>query len=387
MENAFPFHFKIGEIYPDDLKKFIVHCQRHNASDFTIQGGDYIWVERYGRQIQGSATTLTDTHLRTLISDTWSADIVPLVLGGNDQDRALAVSGEQFALERGETVRLRTNFIQANVGNNITITATSRIIPGELPTLEKYPIEEEFLRDLFARDGLNIMGGPTGSGKTTSLTACYLEVGRTMPDRKLITYEDPIEFILGGPHWKGLKPSQSEVGRDIPSFAAGIRNALRRAPKIIGVGEARDLETYSAGIEAAKSGHLVFFTLHIDQVGEVFSRITQAFPVQQQASIAFDLLSKLNVVMVQNLFNSTDGKRVMVREGLVFNQDIKKQLEKIPYPEWSRWVENHMRARKATIADKLWHLYKAGKVDKKEVISKLRYDEYVKFSQQNEVGL
>ncbi|EQB6624648.1 ATPase, T2SS/T4P/T4SS family, partial [Escherichia coli] len=74
-----------------------------------------------------------------------------------------------------------------------------------------------------------------------------MHIGTHFPDRKVVTYEQPVEFVLGGNQWTGLKPAQSEIGRDIPSFAAGIRNGMRRAPKVIGLGEARDYETYSAG--------------------------------------------------------------------------------------------------------------------------------------------
>ncbi|EGM1709330.1 plasmid transfer ATPase TraJ [Salmonella enterica subsp. enterica serovar Takoradi] len=376
----FPYNFEMGEISPDDLKRFIVHCSRNNVSDISIQGNDYIWVEQHGRQIQASKVKLADSTLKELIGQVWGADIPPIVVSGDDLDRDLSITGDKYDLERNKTIRLRSNFIQANVGKNLTISITNRIIPSENPTLEKYPIEEEFKTELFPRDGIIVFGGPTGSGKTTSLTACYMYIGTNYPDRKVVTYEQPIEFFLGGPDWIGLKPAQSEIGRDIASFSDGIRNAMRRTPKVIGVGEARDHQTYSAAIEAGKSGHLVYFTIHIDKVGELFSRITQAFPVEQQASIAFDLLSKIRVVMVQNLFKSTDGKRVLVREGLVFTQEIKNELELLHHSKWSRWVEDYMNKNKCSIIDKLWNLYLEGTVSKEEFVSKASYHEFKKRS-------
>ncbi|ECI9836383.1 plasmid transfer ATPase TraJ, partial [Salmonella enterica] len=138
----FPYNFEMGEICLDDLKRFIVHCSKNNVSDITIQGNDYIWVEQYGRQIQGSKFKLADSTLKELIGQVWGADIPPIVVSGDDLDRDLSITGDKYDLERNKTIRLRSNFIQANVGKNLTISITNRIIPSENPTLEKYPIEE-----------------------------------------------------------------------------------------------------------------------------------------------------------------------------------------------------------------------------------------------------
>lgn len=125
----FPYNFEMGEISPDDLKRFIVHCSKNNVSDISIQGNDYIWVEQYGRQIQGSKIKLADSTLKELIGQVWGADIPPIVVSGDDLDRDLSITGDKYDLERNKTIRLRTNFIQANVGKNLTISITNRIIP------------------------------------------------------------------------------------------------------------------------------------------------------------------------------------------------------------------------------------------------------------------
>lgn len=125
----FPYNFEMGEISPDDLKRFIVHCSKNNVSDISIQGNDFIWVEQYGRQIQGSKVKLADSTLKELIGQVWGADIPPIVVSGDDLDRDLSITGDKYNLERNKTIRLRTNFIQANVGKNLTISITNRIIP------------------------------------------------------------------------------------------------------------------------------------------------------------------------------------------------------------------------------------------------------------------
>jgi len=383
----FPYDFKNGEIYPEIIKKFIVHCAKNDISDINIQGGDYIFVERFGRLVQASKMTIPHNSLVELIGELWGQDIVPAVTSGHDQDRALSISGEEYGLERGESIRIRSNFTQGTINKLVSVSITSRIIPSKIPTFATHPLEDEFRLELYARDGMNVFAGPTGSGKTTIQTAYYVHLGEEFPDRKLITYEHPVEFVLGGRHWKGLQPCQSEIGRDIESFADGIRNAMRRAPKVIGIGEARDKDTFSAAVAAAKSGHLLNFTLHIDKTGEVFPRMIQAFPTEEQASIAYDILSSLRVVMVQNLFKSTDGRRILVREGLVFTQEIKRELEKLHHSQWAQYVNCLLTDKKATIIDKLWLLYKEGRVDKSEFISKATYQEFTLRSEKENINV
>lgn len=136
-QSQFPYQFPLGELYAESIKSFIVHCAKNNVSDFNLQGGDFIWVEQYGRQIQASEMKIPDSILKELIGHVWGPDIISKVVSGEDLDRALSVTGEEFGLERNETIRLRSNFIQANVGKTLTVCVTSRIIPDEVPTFKK----------------------------------------------------------------------------------------------------------------------------------------------------------------------------------------------------------------------------------------------------------
>jgi defect-in-organelle-trafficking protein DotB len=192
--------------------------------------------------------------------------------------------------------------------------------------------------------------------------------GEIFPDRKVITYEDPIEFVLGGPHWKGPQPAQSEIGADVKSFADGLRNAMRRKPSIVGIGEIRDLETCDAAVEVGLTGHLCYATMHTDSAGETINRAIQIYPPAQQASVASRLLGALRVIVVQRLLKTTDGKRTAIREYVIFDRELKAALQRLNYNEWSSHIQEMLERQRATLDDKAWALYEEGRIDRQEFI-------------------
>jgi twitching motility protein PilT len=156
---------------------------------------------------------------------------------------------------------------------------------------------------LYLPRGLILVTGPTGSGKTTSL-ASMLDVINSLTDSHIVTIEDPIEYFHE--HKCGLV-NQREVGVDVPSFADGLRRALRQDPDVILVGEMRDLETMETAITAAETGHLVFSTLHTTGASRTVDRIIDAFPADQQAMIRVQLSTNLKAVISQLLLPRADG--------------------------------------------------------------------------------
>jgi defect in organelle trafficking protein DotB len=213
-----------------------------------------------------------------------------------------------------------------------------------------------------------VVCGPTGSGKTTLQAGVYAYAGVEMPDRKVITYEDPVEFVLGGPHWKGPQPAQSQIGRDIADFPSGLRNAMRRKPSIIGIGEARDLETVDAAIEAGLTGHLCYATSHTDSVAETINRLIQVYPPAQQSAIASRLVGSLCLIVVQRLVKTTDGRRKAIREYVIFDRELRNSLQDQPYESWPKTLRQRLEAEGATLDDKAWTLLQRGEIDQQEFI-------------------
>ena len=175
--------------------------------------------------------------------------------------------------------------------------------------------------------GTVVITGSTGSGKSTLLASIIKSLlEQTDGNRKMLTYEAPIEFVYDTVDAPSSLISQSEIPKHLPSFAAGVRNALRRKPRLILVGEARDQETIAAVIEAALTGHPVYTTVHSNGVADAVRRMITTFPADERHSRALDILETMRLIVWQKLSPSTDGKRVALREFLVFDDKIRDAL-------------------------------------------------------------
>lgn len=354
----------------DALRGFMVWCARNNVSDIHLQGDNHFVVGRYGRLVRASPFRVADDTMALLMDEVFSPELRPQVRGGVPADRAIQLDGDmtgRWGLNRGERIRFRVNLLQGSAGRqDSTIGWTLRVIPSEIPPLETLGLEPELMANLLPAKGVGLWGGITGSGKSTSLASTYRHCLDTDPDRKVTTKEDPIEFILGRPG-DVLPPLQSQVGKDIPDFATGIRADLRRAPSVMGVGEMRDLETIEAGIRAGQLGHLLLSTTHIHSPGEVFARLINEFPHESRDAMALSLLGVLQYVVVQTLLRTTDGKRVAVREFILFDYYLREKLAGMPWSKWGQHVDGILRSEKRRIVDQAWQLYLAGRIPESEL--------------------
>lgn len=194
-----------------------------------------------------------------------------------------------------------------------------RTIPVEIPSIESLGLPS-ILKDFTQKSkGLFIVTGPTGSGKSTTLAAMVNEINRSKRVH-IITIEDPIEFVHAS---KLALLTQREVGTHTHSFPDAIRAALREDPNVILVGEMRDLETISAAITLAETGHLVLATLHTQDAAQSIDRMIDIFPSSQQSQIRAQLSTTLIGIMAQRLIPRADGTgRVMAVEILVRNDAI-----------------------------------------------------------------
>ncbi|WP_462412386.1 type IV pilus twitching motility protein PilT [Neobacillus sp. Marseille-QA0830] len=185
-----------------------------------------------------------------------------------------------------------------------SVAIALRVVASKTPTLEVLDMPKIVSEFMERPQGLILVTGPTGSGKSTTLAAMIDYMNRTMR-KHIITLEDPIEYL----HRHGNSIiDQREVGFDTKSYANGLKAALRQDPDVILVGEMRDLETMGIAITAAETGHLVLGTLHTSSAPSTINRIIDVFPAEQQPQIRIQLASVLVGVISQRLFPTNDGK-------------------------------------------------------------------------------
>ena len=194
-----------------------------------------------------------------------------------------------------------------------------RLIPTEIPQFEDIGMPEVVRRFAKVRNGLVLVTGVTGSGKSTTLAALIGEINKTQK-KHIVTIEDPIEFVHQ--HNKCII-NQREVGEDVHSFADAVGAAMREDPDILLVGEMRDLETISNAITMAESGHLVFGTLHTKSASESVDRIIDVFPPNQQEQIRMQLANSIAGIVSQDLLPRKSGGRIPSVEVMVPNDAIR----------------------------------------------------------------
>ena len=229
---------------------------------------------------------------------------------GNDLD---------FSYVSSEGGRFRVNVYRKDTG----VGATFRTIPSVVPTLEKLALPDVVTKLCDFHQGMVLVTGSTGSGKSTMLAAMIDHLNSTRR-LNIISLEDPIEFVHPS---KNSQVIQRELGTHIPSFADGVRAALREDPDVILVGELRDGETISMAMTAAETGHLVLGTLHTTSAVKSVDRIIDALPADQREQTKSFLAHSLHAVVTQNLIKTPDnrGRRAVV-EIMVMNRAIAKLI-------------------------------------------------------------
>ncbi|MDE3197524.1 MAG: PilT/PilU family type 4a pilus ATPase [Acidobacteriota bacterium] len=206
-----------------------------------------------------------------------------------------------FSFVRSNGIRCRAN-LHYQRG---TVAACIRLLPAKIPTLEALHLPASLARLVERRQGLILVTGPTGCGKTTTLAA-LIELVNRRSKLHIVTIEDPIEYQYANAQ---SVVEQIEVGRDTPDFVNSLRGILRQNPDVILVGEMRDAETMATVLTAAETGHLVFSTLHTNDTGQAISRILDSFPQANQAQIRQQMSLALTAIVAQQLVPGVDGAK------------------------------------------------------------------------------
>ncbi len=274
----------------NDLLELMVS---QDASDLHIQVGSSPVL-----RIDGKMTPVDGVVLKPIDTE----NLMKAITSPSHQKRLNASGGCDFAFNYLDKARFRMSVLRAKNCYGMVL----RKIPNELFSLERIGLPDS-IKDLIKRpDGLILVTGPTGCGKSTTLAAMINWINVHL-EGHIITIEDPIEHHH---NHKSCIVTQREIGNDVPSFADGIRGALRQDPDVILLGEMRDLETIEAAISAAETGHLVFGTLHTTGAARAVNRIIDVFPPEVKGKIRTQLALSMNAVISQILCKKMGGGRV-----------------------------------------------------------------------------
>lgn len=277
------------------------------------------------------------------------------------------------SFELPDVSRFRINVFMQRKG----IEAVLRIISSKIPSPEELGLTPAILQFADLPRGLVLVTGPTGSGKSTTL-ACLLNLINQKRDEHIITIEDPIEFVYEN---KNCIVRQREVGQQTKSFANALKSALRQDPDIVLIGEMRDLETISAALTIAETGHLAFGTLHTTDAAQTVDRIIDVFPPHQQQQVRVQLSVTLKGVVSQTLLPKNDGVgRIAAREIMVVTPAIANLIREGKTHQIYSAIETGGKFGMTSLDKALLQLVQESQISIEDAIAKAHNPEYIRSS-------
>lgn len=331
-----------------NLKDLLKIAVEKEASDLHLVVGltPKIRIDGELQNVSGEEI-LTNKELESMIFSIISEDQKKDFLKNCDLD---------FSYSLGEKYRFRVNIHKER--QNVGLVA--RVIKEKMPTLDEInmtPVVESLLH---LKQGLILVTGPTGCGKSTTLAAMINYINKSR-NCNIITLEDPIEFLF--------KPEKSiiiqrQLGSDIPNFSSGLKHILRQDPDVIMVGEMRDLETISTTITLAETGHLVLATLHTYSAAQTIDRIIDIFPPHQQNQVRMQLSMTMASVISQRLLPKVGGGRVAAREILLNTAAIANLIRENKIAQIKTVIETNSKEGMTSLDQDLKKLYKKKEITK-----------------------
>jgi twitching motility protein PilT len=336
-----------------NLRSLLEEMIERDASDLHIVAG-----ERPKLRVDGD---IVNSGVEAVLTPKDTLSIAYSVLTENQKKRFETESELDFSFGIQNLARFRGNCFKQRGCVSLVI----RQIPFNVKTFEELGLPGVVAKLAERPRGLVLVTGPTGSGKSTTLAAMVDKINRELKGH-IITVEDPIEFIH---RHQSCIVNQREIGTDTTSFAAALKYALRQDPDVVLIGEMRDLETISAALTIAETGHLAFATLHTNSAMESINRIIDVFPSHQQSQIRAQLAFVLEGVLTQTLLQKATGRgRVMAAEIMVCTPAIRALIRDNKVHQ----IESAMQAGKKygmqTLNDSLYQLYLGREVAKEECL-------------------
>ena len=320
----------------DTLDSLFEWAFRLGASDIRIETHKPVFVQLHGRMRQVTRRTFTEREVEEAVNRLYGAEGVARLKRGEDFDVSYEVQPD-----RRTRFRFRVNATAVLAHGDDGGAVVARALPVRSRALSEQNVEPEIIRACMPRTGLVFIAGGTGNGKST-LQAGITRERLVDPDSHvaILEYSSPIEFTFDDVVSTTATISQSEIPRHLPSFAAGIRNAMRRAGDVIIIGECRDGETMAAAAQAALTDHAVYSTIHAGTLSETVQRIVSLCPLEERAALTVAVAQTLRLIVNQRLVSSLDSTRTALREFLAFDRPMRRRMADTNPDRWPALVED-----------------------------------------------
>ncbi|MBI9017386.1 MAG: type IV pilus twitching motility protein PilT [Phycisphaerae bacterium] len=339
------------------IDRVLETCVKQGASDIHLVTGRPPVLRLHG-------------GLRSLETKVMDADDTQAIMKSITPDRNQQELQEVGSTDFGFAFKDRGRFRVSVFRQRGELSLVLRLIPNELLSFEAIGLPS-IIAELCRRpQGMFLVTGPTGSGKSTTLASMINWINEHL-DHHIITVEDPIEYYHY--HKKSII-NQREVGLDCPTFAEALRRSLRQDPDVILVGELRDLETIESAVRAAETGHLVFSTLHTTGCQGTVTRLIDAFPVNQQEQLRVQLSTNLISVLSQTLCKKVGGKgRVAAYEFMMVTPAISNLIRENKTFRINSAIQTGKKYGMQLMDDHLWEHFQNKKITLDEMMSKARF--------------
>jgi twitching motility protein PilT len=331
-----------------DVAELLIQTKERGGSDLHLSAGSAPMMRLHGELAPIDDRVLERENVHRMIYDILTDDQRRVFEEQRDLD---------FAIEIGEVARFRVNVFNQRRGQG----AVFRVIPTQIRSFQELGLPEVVQSLALRENGLVLVTGPTGSGKSTTLAA-MIDLVNSTQKKHIITLEDPIEFVHRS---KSCLVNQREIGPHTRSFATALRAALREDPDVILVGEMRDLETISLALTAAETGHLVFATLHTKSAPKTVDRVVDAFPPAQQQQIRVQMAESLQGVVSQVLIPTKDRKgRVAALEIMVATVAIRNLIREAKTHQMPSAIQTGTALGMQSLEQALRNLVMQGRIDR-----------------------
>ncbi|MAF67783.1 MAG: type IV pili twitching motility protein PilT [Micavibrio sp.] len=338
-----------------DITQLLAFVMQNDASDLHLSPENPPIVRVHGKLKRVKSDILESDQIRKMLYSIMTED----QRAAYENDMEL-----DFAISFGEKARFRVNAFTTRKG----VTAVLRTIPSEIPTMDEIDLPMVIRRFADLEQGIVLVTGATGSGKSTTLASLINHINKTQ-QKHILTIEDPVEFFH---HSDKSLINHRELNVDTKSYAKALKSALREDPDVILIGEMRDHETISLALTAAETGHLVFGTLHANSASKTIDRIIDVFPGSEKDMVRAMLAGSLQGVVAQKLLRRKEGGRVGVHEVLVGTGAVRNLIRENQLPQLYSMMQTGSRYGMTTMEDSAQSLYEDGIISKEEANRVLR---------------